>query len=270
MKGGYCMFRTYSKTKRMPYGEEQREIRTHGLFDEANPIIRNSLLSRYFTLIELLVVISIIAILCSLLLPALGKAKDKVRQIHCLGNLKQMGLGVGMYINDYGYMMPQSVPTATGGNCYWSGTTTASGGGLLAPYIGLDSAAKTLKVGEVSGIGVHPLACPSVTSPAEASGYLDNCTIGYNDKLSGLPAYYKGPRFPAPSRHCLLADASGRRIANIVQNGLIAEIRLRHSRSANVLYVDLHADSRVWGSFKLSDLYSSFWIADPNYLSSPD
>lgn len=76
-----------------------------------------------FTLVELLVVIAIIAMLISILLPALGSAREQSRRIVCGSNLRQWGLSMSLYATDNKQWLPPNDSSGTG-NILWPGQTT--------------------------------------------------------------------------------------------------------------------------------------------------
>jgi prepilin-type N-terminal cleavage/methylation domain-containing protein/prepilin-type processing-associated H-X9-DG protein len=122
-----------------------------------------------FTLIELLVVIAIIAILAAILFPVFAQAREKARAISCMSNLKQIGTGNMMYVQDWDETYPLGY-SYDGSN--WGGTMwTVS----LAPYIQKYGDSNTDFVnGELKGGGVYQ--CPDFTATPHA-GYTG--VIGY-------------------------------------------------------------------------------------------
>jgi prepilin-type N-terminal cleavage/methylation domain-containing protein/prepilin-type processing-associated H-X9-DG protein len=83
---------------------------------------------RGFTLIELLVVIAIIAILAAILFPVFGRARENARRSSCMSNMKQLGLGLMQYTQDYDEKYPAGIPVSQG----WKGI---GWGGAMAPYV---------------------------------------------------------------------------------------------------------------------------------------
>jgi prepilin-type N-terminal cleavage/methylation domain-containing protein/prepilin-type processing-associated H-X9-DG protein len=145
-----------------------------------------------FTLIELLVVIAIIAILASILFPVFARARENARRASCQSNLKQIALGVAMYIQDYDEKMPRtrfSALLVTPTNPYgWAD--------MLQPYL------KSTQI----------FQCPSETNSANTSvglnGSAPSVTApGYSDYFMNAVAFNQSDAsFAAPSLTILLGD----------------------------------------------------------------
>jgi prepilin-type N-terminal cleavage/methylation domain-containing protein len=145
-----------------------------------------------FTLIELLVVIAIIAILASLLLPALAGAKEKARRTACKSNLRQVGLAIQMYGNDN----QEYVPTGTRDDGFeqvlWMNTHTWTN---LTVYGGLHE--KVFDCPNLYPFGFAYASNPAETGPrySPGVGYL----IGYN-YLGGQHPELWGEGWISPKR----------------------------------------------------------------------
>ncbi len=233
--------------------------------------INNSLSVKTFTLIELLVVIAIIAILASLLLPALKSARDTAVQIDCLNLLKQMGTANHMYANEWNEwfvpicQMPIPMPGITPRNSEWRNNVA------YRELLGIPSADPS---GGYDYTWPMNMACKKAarSMATENKGWVTiYLSWGFNytdaDKTTGSLTLwgYKRTEVANPSAKCMIIDSTNWLCGSwtvagsddtSMAPGTGQGIGYRHRGNANISFCDGHAEPK-----KMPEVYNqnSLW-----------
>lgn len=240
---------------------------------------RHSQIGRFqFTLIELLVVIAIIAILASMLLPALSSARDKSKTTKCLSQQNQLGKALLFYAGDNS----DCIPSATDDPSGWGSDNTSFWNyrlcdGNYAVYPSYKKHGNLKKYGKISrSVDPSPgiLGCWQNISGGYGTQYAI-CYVwkqgpGYAGSVPSLYQPYKMTRTRRPSQRNLLAEgksdgsalfrANWSKTVDLTISSPNAEAPHNNGRQINVQFMDGHSETMSYGTFFMDPAQDMFGV----------
>ena len=238
---------------------------------------RTSRIHSPFTFVELMAVVTVLIILASLMLPALKSAKGMAKQMHCLGNMKQLGALCTQYANDYGYLPASQQQGTDWHSRYWQWNYGIGGPDSITGIrtIGLTGLGYIAHNGYLGNTGNNgntrsPLACPEATVASTQ-------TIGLNQNLDTSTGML-GPNFKYPDRLAYVSDTRSTvfyrlYVPLMATDGYSINLRHQNQDSFNVVYADLHGDMRNKNSITVAATanewtWTPFWWPGPTWKTN--